>query len=117
MAVYMHTPARYDGVDGPRCFHGREFSHLSADTEEELRAYAFAVCLPLRWLQDAGTPSFHFDVTGQWLKFCLQDHAVEKIDRREFIQRLRAKRGEPRTAEPPVPEAGSFDFESGGEAE
>jgi hypothetical protein len=110
MAVYMHDPTRHAGTDGPRCFHGREFTHLSADTEAELRAYAKSIGLPIRWIQDPGQPSFHFDVTGQWLKYCLVDTVVQKIDKREFVNRLRVKRGLERLPDRPALVAGSFDF-------
>jgi hypothetical protein len=112
MAVYMDTPVRNDET-GPKCFHNREFSHLSADTETELRVYAKSIAMPVRWIQDPGQPSFHFDVTGQWLKYCLADPTVEKIDKREFVNRVRVKRGLNPLATRPEPVPGALDFGSG----
>ena len=112
MAVYMDAPARNDKT-GPKCFHDRDFSHLSADTEAELLAYAKSITMPVRWIQDPGKPSFHFDVTGQWLKYCLNDPKVQQIDKREFVNRLRVKRGEERLPDRPAPVAGCLDFGAG----
>lgn len=112
MAIYLHPPLRNDET-GPRCFHNREFSHLSADTEAELCTYARSISMPVRWLQDRGQPSFHFDVTGQWLKYCLTDPRVLKIDLREFVNRGRKKRGLEPLPERPEPVPGCFDFGAG----
>ncbi len=60
------------------------YSHLSADTEEELVAFAKEVGLPLNWLQCSGSPTFHFDVTGSWLKKLISNSSVKKITLRAF---------------------------------
>jgi hypothetical protein len=65
MAVYVddlniqaHVP------DGGRVVRGR-WSHLFADTEDELRAFATKIGLKETWIQHPGQPHAHFDVTGR----------------------------------------------------
>ncbi len=42
-----------------------KWCHLFADTHEELMAVAEKAGLNPKWIQDAGTPDEHFDVTGK----------------------------------------------------
>lgn len=89
MAVFIHEPMM-NGNSGPRCFQNREFSHLMADTEEELRAYAASVGLPSGWIQKSGTNRVHFDLTGKWLKFTEADVRVLKLSFGQWRDRMRA---------------------------
>lgn len=66
---------------------GKPFTHLMADTEEELRAYAVSIGLKLSWIQHPGTNRVHFDVTGINLKKLLADPRVEKLDRDAWVKR------------------------------
>lgn len=56
-----------------------------ADTEEELRAYARKIKLPMSWIQDAGTDRVHFDVTGAKLRQVMADSTVQKMTLREWV--------------------------------
>jgi hypothetical protein len=63
MAVYvddMNLPAEVP--NGPRVVRGR-WSHLFADTEQELRDFARFIGLRAAWIQHPGTSRVHFDVT------------------------------------------------------
>lgn len=42
----------------------RRWSHLVADTPDELRNFGRRLRLPLSWIQKSGTPLEHFDVTS-----------------------------------------------------
>lgn len=44
-------------------FRGMKMSHMMADTTEELLAMAKLIGLSQRWLQHAGTPKEHFDIS------------------------------------------------------
>ena len=63
MSVYVDEPFDYGGlVRGYARRHGRLWSHLMADSEDELRAFARRLGLKMEWIQHAGTPRVHFDV-------------------------------------------------------
>ena len=65
MAVYVDDMnLRADVPDGGTVVRGR-WSHLFADTEDELRAFAAKIGLNQDWIQHAGQPHVHFDVTGR----------------------------------------------------
>lgn len=59
MAVYVDDMRRMAVVRGMQ----RRWSHLIADTPEELRDFGRRLGLSLSWIQKAGTSSEHFDVT------------------------------------------------------
>lgn len=44
-------------------FRGWLMSHLTADAEQELNEFADGLGLDRAWIQSAGTPKFHYDVT------------------------------------------------------
>lgn len=91
--IYLHVPIKSPGT-GPtassqaqRVFRpGRLFSHLMADTEEELRAYAASVGLPIAWIQKSGTGLVHFDITGDWLVRLQQDPRVNYCTLVEWLK-------------------------------
>lgn len=63
MSVYVDEPFDYGGlVQGYARRHGTVWSHLMADTEDELRAFAKRIGLKMEWIQHAGTSRVHFDV-------------------------------------------------------
>ncbi len=65
MAVYVDDlNVRADVPDGARTVRGR-WSHLFADTEEELRAFAAKIGLKESWIQHPGEAHVHFDVVGR----------------------------------------------------
>ena len=65
MAVYVDdTGLRADVPNGSTVVRGR-WSHLFADTEDELRAFAATIGLKQDWIQHPGQPHVHFDVTAR----------------------------------------------------
>lgn len=66
------------------------FAHLTADTEQELRAYMKEMGRPPSWLQKMGTPYFHTDITGRFLRRAQSDGRVLKLSWKDYVRRLRA---------------------------
>lgn len=91
MGLYMHAPMG-NGNSGPRVFHGRQFTHLMADSEQELRAYAVSIGMRERWIQKAGTRQAHFDLTGRFLAKAQADPQVEKVSFRAFVERYTGRK-------------------------
>jgi hypothetical protein len=83
----MESPGSTESAQAARVFRaGRAFSHLCADTEDELRAYAKAIGLNMRWIQNPGNPQrVHFDVTGAWLTRIRNDDRVVNMTMREWV--------------------------------
>src|SRR5258708_25654701 len=64
MAVYVDDMnLRADVPGGDHVVRGR-WSHLFADTEAELKAFARKIGLKPEWIQHEGTHRVHFDVTA-----------------------------------------------------
>jgi Protein of unknown function (DUF4031) len=79
MAVY---------VDDARVpWRGRRWSHLVADTAEELHEAARELGLPLRAAQDRGR-TLHYDLPDEWRTAAIERGIAEPIDRREMAERL-----------------------------
>lgn len=70
---------------------GQLFTHLSADSEDELLEFAQSIGMNKRWIQNPGTSRFHFDVSLKFLNKVLADDRVEVLSTRDFIKRLRDK--------------------------
>jgi hypothetical protein len=66
-----------------------KWSHMTADTEEELRSFAVMLGLRLNWIQKAGTPDVHFDLVPTRRAAAVRLGAKE-ITRREAYE-LRKK--------------------------
>ena len=65
MAVYVDDMnLQADVPDGAKVVR-RRWSHLFADTEDELRAFAQKIGLKQGWIQHPGQSHVHFDVTGR----------------------------------------------------
>jgi hypothetical protein len=78
MAVY---------VDDARVpWRGRRWSHLVADTEEELHAAARELGLPQAAAQDRGR-TLHYDLPDEWREAAIERGIAEPIDRREMALR------------------------------
>jgi hypothetical protein len=74
-------------VDDARVpWRGRRWSHLVADTAEELHAAAEALGLPRRAAQDRGR-TLHYDLPEEWREAAIERGIAEPIDRREMAQR------------------------------
>ena len=68
-----------------------KMSHMIADSTDELLAMADRIGLARRWLQAAGTPREHFDVSMCLRKKAVAAGAVE-ITMRELAMRCRERR-------------------------
>lgn len=68
----------------------RRWCHLVADSSAELAEFGAALGLASRWLQDAGTPSEHFDVTVGMRQRALAFGAVP-VTTRELATVLRRR--------------------------
>jgi len=71
--------------------------HMLADTTEELLAMANRIGLQHKWIQKAGTPEEHFDVSLSRRKLAIQFGAIE-IDKYKLVAILKSKREEPPNA-------------------
>lgn len=73
MAVYvddMRMPARVGRIEG-------RWSHLMADSDDELHAFAASIGLRRSWAQYAGTWKSHYDVTDSKRAQAIRAGAIE----------------------------------------
>jgi hypothetical protein len=95
MTVYVDDMLMKATVpNGNRKVTGR-WSHMVADTEEELMEFAKKLGLKASWVQYPGTPKVHFDVVESKRREAIQKGAVPVECRSEqwkelFIGRRRA---------------------------
>lgn len=68
-------------------FRGKAHVHLISTDEEELVNYARSIGMAPKWLQRGSVP--HFDCTGKFMARVLEDPMVEKLDRKQLVDRLR----------------------------
>lgn len=87
-----------DGVPGVARRYGSLWSHLTADTEEELHAFAAGIGLRRRWAQHSGTDRFHYDVIPKVRAKAMAAGAIEVTDR-ELVE-LRRRQRPPGAVEP-----------------
>jgi len=72
-------------------FRRMKMSHMIADTTEELMAMADRIGVARKWVQQAGTPDEHFDVSMGAREKAIEAGAVE-ISMRELAQKCRDRR-------------------------
>ena len=100
--IYVDEPweVPIDLMTAPSCFRGRLASHLCADTEEELRAYAVKIGMKESWIQYPGTPRVHYDLVGAMLVKVLKEvgNGVTLMSRRELAAMTLARRTNASTA-------------------
>lgn len=87
--IYVDTPFKVDPAvftGAPQVFKGNYSAHLTADTVDELVAYATEIGMKSSWLQDGKNWRFHFDVTGVFLRKILVDSRVKKITAKELAK-------------------------------
>lgn len=87
MAVYVDNfrcPARVGRIRA-------RWSHLTADTREELAAFAAELGLDPAWLQDKGDGRWHYDVTDRVRAKAIEAGA-RPVDIREFGALISARR-------------------------
>jgi hypothetical protein len=68
-----------------------KMSHMMADTTEELLAMGEAIGMRRSWLQDAGTPKEHFDVSLERRARAVALGAIE-VTMRDMVRIHRKKR-------------------------
>lgn len=95
--VYVHelieSPGSSESEQAARVFReGKKFSHMIADTESELVAFAILVGLKAEWLQNSGTYRAHFDITAQRFNKVTTYPDVKVLTLREFGVLLRERR-------------------------
>ncbi|MFF9908784.1 DUF4031 domain-containing protein [Streptomyces olivaceus] len=104
MTVYVDQVTDYgDAVRG----HGQrstKWAHLTADTPEELHAFAGRLGLKREWFQHGDTYRWHYDVTPTKRDAALRAGAQE-IDRNGLVALLAARREGRSPAAPKVPAA------------
>lgn len=66
---------------------GRPFTHLCADTDQELTEYAVSIGMKAAWIQHPGTSRAHFDVTGKFLEKVMSDDRCVKMTRDEWARK------------------------------
>lgn len=89
MSVWFEPPARH----GARV-RGRPVlsAHLMASTTEELIAFAARIGLREEWIQHRGEVKEHFDLMGEAKCDAAERAGAERVDRREFVARMMARR-------------------------
>ncbi|GAA4033157.1 hypothetical protein GCM10023063_15730 [Arthrobacter methylotrophus] len=65
------------------------WSHMFADSTEELVAFAMSLGLRASWIQYPGTPKEHFDVTEPKRRLAVAKGAVEITYREAALRRKR----------------------------
>jgi tetrahydromethanopterin S-methyltransferase subunit H len=79
-------------VDNARLGYGRmKMCHMVADTREELLAMADRIGVQRKWLQNAGTPTEHFDVCAEKRRAAIKAGAQE-VTGRGLVTVIRGKR-------------------------
>jgi hypothetical protein len=97
VTVYVDNWSQRATVANGSRAHTSTWCHLAADTTEELVAFAARIGLQRQWIQNAGTPREHFDVTASKRLAAVAAGAVE-ISWRDFAAFIAAKRdGKPFT--------------------
>lgn len=96
MTVYVDDTALRAAVPSGRRTLNRRWSHLMADSTEELLDFAGRLDLRPGWIQRPGTPTEHFDVTETKRLAALQFGAIPIRYRTESPALAMSKRhGEP----------------------
>lgn len=90
MTVYVDEVTEYAKVAGPARRWGRKWSHMTADTEEELHAMAKAIGLKREYFQRrGGNPMLdHYDVTPPKREAAIKKGARPETTE-QFMERLR----------------------------
>ena len=67
--------------------------HMTADSTDELLQAATALGLNRKWLQKAGTPHEHFDVSLGFRAKAVNELGARQITMREMVDLIRQRRG------------------------
>lgn len=74
-------------------------SHMMADTTEELLDMVDRIGVQRKWIQRAGTPDEHFDISEGKRTLAVRNGAIE-VDGWDLVNLRRHKRGEPPVLKP-----------------
>jgi len=104
--VYVHelvpSPGSSKEKQAKKVFRaGKKFSHMIADTEEELVAFATKMGMKEIWIQDAGTYRSHFDITESRFKKIVKQSGVKLVKIREFGVILKERQNAQRKSDLP----------------
>jgi hypothetical protein len=66
---------------------GKKSCHMTADTADELHAFAKRIGLKREWAQHVGRPTLHYDLTPRRRAAAVQNGAVETSARLQVIKR------------------------------
>jgi hypothetical protein len=100
MSVYVDEIRDYgDLVRGYARRYGTRWSHMIADSEDELHAFAAKIGVLRRWAQFPGTPRSHYDIIPAKRAAALRLGAIE-ITSRQIID-IRRRQSE-RSAKQPL---------------
>lgn len=92
MSVYVDRVRDWGGmVKGYARRHGTKWSHLIADTEKELHAFALSIGLKPEWAQYPGTSYFHYDVIPSKRALAIKRGAIE-VDDKTFLEIRKSQR-------------------------
>lgn len=93
--IYVHdlmeSPGAKSGQAAKVFPAGKKFSHMTADTEEELVAFAVRMGMKTAWLQNAGTRRYHFDITARRFAKILKEPNVQQLSIRDFVGLIRRR--------------------------
>lgn len=91
MTVYVDEIADYGAIARAAGLRTTQWAHLTADTREELHAFANRIGLKRAWFQHADDYRWHYDVTPGKRAAALRAGA-QPIDRRELAALMARRR-------------------------
>jgi hypothetical protein len=102
MSVYVDEIRDYgDLVRGYARRYGTRWSHMIADSEDELHAFANKIGVLRRWAQFPGTPRSHYDIIPTKRALALRMGAIE-ITSRQLVNIRRRQTESSAVNEPPA---------------
>lgn len=94
MSVYVDEPTDYGArVKGAARRYGTVWSHMMADTEDELIAMAKVIGLSERHIQHRGMATAHFDIIPTKRLLAIK-HGAQEMATREIIRMRRQADGD-----------------------
>ena len=91
MSVYVDNAYIVAKVRSGSLTHESRWCHMTADTTEELVAFAVSLGLQAKYIQYRGTWKEHFDVTEPKRRLAVAKGAIE-VDYRKRVMEMAAKR-------------------------
>jgi hypothetical protein len=91
MAIYVDEITDYGPIARAAGLRTTKWAHLTADTHEELHAFAVSIGLKRAWFQHQHDYRWHYDVTPAKRAAALREGA-QPIDRRGLAALMAARR-------------------------